>query len=140
MWFLNLFQLISVRMAHLICILGTESVQDTTKVEVNIIVEIVVFKKLKSVSEERGRKSKGRAVIFVASLKKKEITEKKKSTDAIVSIRKRKNQKEAENIRMRLEISDFHFFSNLLLEVVVCIYVCGVSFENVEFVVLPRYI
>ena len=77
MWFLNLFQLISVRMTHLICILGTESVQDTTKVEVNIIVEIVVFKKLKSVSEERGRKSKGRAVIFVASLKKKEIKEKK---------------------------------------------------------------
>ena len=93
-------------MAHLICILGTESVQDTTKVEVNIIVEIVVFKKLKSVSEERGRKFKGRAVIFVASLKKKEITEKKKSTDVIVSIRKRKNQKEAENIRMRLEISE----------------------------------
>ena len=105
MWFLNLFQLISVRMVHLICILGTESVQDTTKVEVNIIVEIVVFKKLKSVSEERGKKSKGRAVIFVASLKKKEITE-KKSTDVIVSIRKRKNQKEAENIRMRLEISE----------------------------------
>ena len=92
-------------MAHLICILGTESVQDTTKVEINIIVEIVVFKKLKSVSEERGRKSKGRAVIFVASLKKKEITE-KKSTDVIVSIRKRKNQKEAENIRMRLVISE----------------------------------
>ena len=77
MWFLNSLQLISVRMAHLICILGTESVQDTTKVEVNIIVEIVVFKKLKSVSEERLRKSKGRAVIFVGSLKKKEITEKK---------------------------------------------------------------
>ena len=51
-------------MAHLICILETESVQDTTKVEVNIIVEIVVFKKLKSVSEERGRKSKGRAVLY----------------------------------------------------------------------------
>ena len=48
-----------------------------TKVEVDIIVKIVVFKKLKSVSEERGRKSKGRAVIFVASLKKKEIKEKK---------------------------------------------------------------
>ena len=104
MWFLNLFQLISVRMAHLICILGTESVQDPTKVEVHIIVEIVVFKKFKSVSEERGRKSKGRAVIFVA-FKKKEIKE-KKSTDVIVSIRKRKNQKEAENIRMRLEISE----------------------------------
>ena len=55
-WFLNLFQLISVRMANLICILGTESVQDPTKVEVDIIVEIVVFKKLKSVSEERGKK------------------------------------------------------------------------------------
>ena len=105
MWFLNLFQLISVRMAHLICILETESVQDPTKVEVDIIVEIVVFKNLKSVSEERGRKSKGRAVIFVASLKKKEIKE-KQSTDVIMSIRKRKNQKEAENIRMRLEISE----------------------------------
>ena len=32
-------------MAHLICTLGTESVQDPTKVEVDIIVEIVVFKK-----------------------------------------------------------------------------------------------
>ena len=112
MWFpgghhvvLNLFQLISVRMAHLICTMGTESVQDPTKVEVDIIVEIVVFKKLKSVSEERGKKSKGRAVIFVASLKKKEIKE-KKSTDVIVSIRKRKNKKETENIRMRLEISE----------------------------------
>ena len=63
-------------MAHLICTLGTESVQDPTKVEVDIIVEIVVFKKLKSVSEERGRKSKGRAVIFVASLKKKELKKK----------------------------------------------------------------
>ena len=31
-------------MAHLICILGTESVQDPTKVEVDIIVEIVVFR------------------------------------------------------------------------------------------------
>ena len=40
MWFLNLFQLISVRMAHLICILGTESVQDQTKVEVNIIEKL----------------------------------------------------------------------------------------------------
>ena len=47
MWFLNLFQLISVRMDNLICILGTESVQDPVKVEVDIIVEIVVFKKLK---------------------------------------------------------------------------------------------
>ena len=93
-------------MSYLICILGTESVQDPTKVEVDITVEIVVFKKLKSVSEERGRKSKGRAVIFDASLKKKEIKE-KKSTDVIVSIRKRKNQKEAENIRMRLEISEW---------------------------------
>ena len=92
-------------MAHLICTLGTESVQDPTKVEVDIIVEIVVFKKLKLVSEERGKKSKERAVIFVASLKKKEIKE-KKSTDVIVSIRKRKNKKEAENIRMRLEISE----------------------------------
>ena len=44
MWFLNLFQLISVRMAHLICILETESVQDPTKVEVDIIMEIVVLK------------------------------------------------------------------------------------------------
>ena len=77
MLFLNLFQLISVRMAHLICILGTESVQDPTKVEVDIIVEIVVFKNLKLVSEERGTKSKRRAVIFVAPLKKKEIKEKK---------------------------------------------------------------
>ena len=57
MWFLNLVQLISVRMANLICILGTESVQDRTKVEVDKIVEIVVFKKLKSVSEERGKKN-----------------------------------------------------------------------------------
>ena len=40
MWFLNLFQLISVRMVHLICILGTESVQDRTKVEVDIIVKL----------------------------------------------------------------------------------------------------
>ena len=56
MWFLKLFQLISVRMADLICILGTESVQVPAKVEVDIIVEIVVFKKLKSVSEERGEK------------------------------------------------------------------------------------
>ena len=31
--------------------------------------------------------------------------QKKKSTDVIVSIRKRKNKKEAENIRMRLELS-----------------------------------
>ena len=83
----------------------TESVQDPTEVEVDIIVEIVVFKELKSVSKERGRKSKGRAVIFVASLKKKEIKE-KKSTDVIVSIRKRKNQKKAEHIRMRLQISE----------------------------------
>ena len=64
-------------MVHLICILGIKSVQDPTKVEVDIIVKIVVFKKLKSVSEERGRKCKGRAVIFVASLKKKEIKERK---------------------------------------------------------------
>ena len=56
MWFLNLFHLISVRMANLICILGTESVKDPTKVEVDIIVEIVVFEKLKSVSEERRKK------------------------------------------------------------------------------------
>ena len=70
MWFLNLFQLISVRMAHLICTLGTESVQDPTKVEVDIIVEIVVFKKLKSVSEEGGKKSKGRAVIFCCFFEK----------------------------------------------------------------------
>ena len=40
MWFLNLFQLISVRMAHLICILGTELVQDRTKVEVDILVKL----------------------------------------------------------------------------------------------------
>ena len=56
-WFLNLFQLISVRMANLICILGTESVQDPTKAEVDIIVEIAVFKKLKSVSEEKGKEN-----------------------------------------------------------------------------------
>ena len=105
MWFLNLFQLISVRMAHLICTLGTESVQDPTKVEVDIIVEIVVFKKLKSVSEERGKKSKGRAVFFVASLKKKEIKEKKVNRCHCVN-KKKKNKKEAENIRMRLEISE----------------------------------
>ena len=43
-------------MANLICILGRESVQDPAKVEVDIIVEIVVFKKLKSVSEERKKK------------------------------------------------------------------------------------
>ena len=103
MWFLNLFQLISVRMARLICTLGTESVQDPTKVEVDIIVEIVVFKKLKSVSEERGKKSKARAIIFVASLKKKEIKEKKVNRCHYVN---KKNKKEAENIRMRLEISE----------------------------------
>ena len=40
MWFLNLFQLISVRMANLIHILGTESVQDPTKVEVHIRVQM----------------------------------------------------------------------------------------------------
>ena len=97
-------------MANLICIPGTESVQDSAKVEVDIIVEIVVFKKLKLFSEERGKKSKGRAVIFVASLKKKEIKE-KKPTDVIVSIRKRKNQKEAGNIRKRLNchsVAGFH--------------------------------
>ena len=77
MWFLNLFQLISVRMANLICILGTESVQDPVKVEVDIIVEIVVFKKFKSVSEERGKKIQRKSSYFVASLKKKEIKEKK---------------------------------------------------------------
>ena len=44
-------------MAHLICTLGTESVQDPTKVEVDIIVEIVVFKKLKLVSEEEEGKN-----------------------------------------------------------------------------------
>ena len=93
MWFLNLFQLISVRMAHLICTLGTESVQDPTKVEVDIIVEIVVFKKLKSVSEERGRKSKGRAVIFVASLKKKEIKEKKVNRCHCVNKKKEKSER-----------------------------------------------
>ena len=98
-------------MANVICILGTESVQDPAKGEVDIIVEIVVFKKLKSVSEERGEKIQIRAVIFVASLKKKEIKEKKQSTDVIVSIRKRKNQKEAGNIRMRLtchSVAGFH--------------------------------
>ena len=56
MWVFNLFQLISVRMANLICILGTESVQYPTGVEVDIIMEIVVFKKFNSVSEERGEK------------------------------------------------------------------------------------
>ena len=105
MWFLNLFQLISARMAHLICILGTESVQDTTKVEVNIIVEIVVFKKLKLLSEETGKKSKGRAVIFVASLKKKAIKEKKVNRCHCVN-KKKKNKKAAENIRMRPVISE----------------------------------
>ena len=93
MWFLNLFQLISVRIAHLICILGTESVQDPTKVEVNIIVEIVVFKKLKSVSEERGRKSKGKVVIFVASLKKKEIKENKVNRCHCVNKEKEKSER-----------------------------------------------
>ena len=83
MWFLNLFQLISVRMAHLICILGTESVQDPTKVEVDIIVEILVFKKLKS----------GRAVIFVASLKKKEIKEKKVNRCHCVNKKKEKSER-----------------------------------------------
>ena len=39
-WFLNLFQLISVRMANLINILGTESMQDPTKVEVHIRVQM----------------------------------------------------------------------------------------------------
>ena len=39
-WFLNLFQLISVRMANLIHILGTESMQDPTKVEVHIRVQM----------------------------------------------------------------------------------------------------
>ena len=91
MWFLNLFQLISVSMTHLICTLGTESVQDPTKLEVDIIVEIVVFKKLKSVSEERGKKSKGRAVIFVASLKKrKKIKEKKVNRCHCVNKKKEK--------------------------------------------------
>ena len=64
MWFLNSFQLISVRMANLKCILGTESVQDPTKVAVDIIVEIVVFKKLKSVSEEIQRKSSNFCCFF----------------------------------------------------------------------------
>ena len=40
MWFLNLFQLISVRMANLIHILGTESMQDPTKVKVHIRVQM----------------------------------------------------------------------------------------------------
>ena len=99
-------------MAHLICILGTESVQDPTKVEVDIIVEIIVFKKLKSVSEERGRKSKGRAVIFVASVKKKEIKEEKVNRCHCVNKKKEKSergwkyQNEAGNIRMRLVISE----------------------------------
>ena len=71
-------------MAHLICTLETESVQDPTKVEVDIIVEIVVFKKLKSVSEERGKKSKG------FSLKKKEIKEKKVNRCHCVNKKKEK--------------------------------------------------
>ena len=93
MWFLNLFQLISVRIANLICILRTESVQDPTKVEVDIIVEIVVFKKLKSVPEERGKISKGRAVIFVASLKKKEIKGKKVNRCQCVNKKKEKSKR-----------------------------------------------
>ena len=40
MWFLNLFQLVSVRMANLIHILGTESMQDPTKVKVHIRVQM----------------------------------------------------------------------------------------------------
>ena len=40
MWFLNLFQLISVRMANLIHILETESMQDPTKVKVLIRVQM----------------------------------------------------------------------------------------------------
>ena len=70
MWFLNSFQLISVRMANLICILGTESVQDPTKVEVDIIVEIVVLKKLKSVSEERGKKIQSKSSNFCCLFEK----------------------------------------------------------------------
>ena len=58
MWFLNLFQLISVRMVNLIHILGTESMQDPTKVEVHIRVQMAnsTVKKLKSVFEEREKK------------------------------------------------------------------------------------
>ena len=93
MWFLNLFQLIFVRMANVICILGTESVQDPAKVEVDIIVEIIVFKKLKSVSEERGKKIQIRAVIFVASLKKKEIKEKKVNRCHCVNKKKEKSER-----------------------------------------------
>ena len=78
MWFLNLFQLISVRMAHLICTLGTESVQDPTKVEVDIIVEIVVFKKLKSVSEERGRKFQRKSSNFCCFFEKERNYREKK--------------------------------------------------------------
>ena len=40
MWFLNFFQLIFVRMAYLIHILGTESMQDQTKVKVHIRVQM----------------------------------------------------------------------------------------------------
>ena len=58
MWFLNLFQLISVRMAYLICILGTESVQDPTKVEVDIIVEIVDLKNLNQFLKKEGENPK----------------------------------------------------------------------------------
>ena len=70
MWFLNLFQLISLRMAHLICILGTESVQDPTKLEVDIIVEIIVFKILKSVSEERREKIQRKSSNFCCFFEK----------------------------------------------------------------------
>ena len=35
---------------------------------------------------------------------------------------------------------DFHFFNDFFLEMVVCIYVCLVSLESVEFIVLPTNI
>ena len=45
---------------------------------------------MKLVSEERGKRSKGRAVIFVTSLKKKEIKEKKVNRCHCVNKKKEK--------------------------------------------------
>ena len=81
-------------MANLIHILGTESVQDPTKVEVHIRVHMANSKKF----------AKEKQQFLLAKLKKSPI-------DVTVSIRKRKIQKEAGNIRKRLishSVPDFH--------------------------------
>ena len=48
---------------------------------------------MKSVSEEKERKSKGKALIFVASLKKKEIKEKKVNRCHCVNKKKEKSER-----------------------------------------------